>query len=56
MQTLTLAKDCYAMKLDLLSSATVIDKAVKFVERNKGLINQNEEATIVLLIIQSWVY
>ena len=35
MQTLTLAKDCYAMKLDLLSSATVIDKAVKFVERNK---------------------
>jgi Cu/Ag efflux protein CusF len=34
MQALTLAKDCYAMKLDLLSSATVVDRAVKFVENH----------------------
>ena len=42
MQALTLAKECYAMKLDLLSSATVIDRAVKFVERNRGFIHENE--------------
>lgn len=35
MQALSLAKECYAMKLDLLSSATVVDMAVKFVERNR---------------------
>jgi hypothetical protein len=47
MQALTLAKVCYAMKLDLLSSATVIDRAVKFVERNKGSpVYQNEEEAI----------
>jgi hypothetical protein len=43
MQALSLAKECYAMKLDLLSSAPVIDRAVKFVDRNKGLIHQNNE-------------
>lgn len=42
MQALTLAKECYAMKLDLLSSATVIDRAVKFVKRNRGFIHENE--------------
>ena len=47
MQALTLAKECYAMKLDLLSSATVVDRAVKFVDshshRNsgRGLIHEN---------------
>jgi hypothetical protein len=34
MQALILAKECYAMKLDLLSSATVVDRAVKFVENH----------------------
>ncbi len=42
-QALSLAKECYAMKLDLLSSATVIDKAVKFVDRNRDLMTQNKE-------------
>jgi hypothetical protein len=41
-----LIKDCYAMKLDLLSSATVIDRAMKFVERNRGLKPQNMEVRI----------
>ena len=36
MQALSLAKECYAMKLDLLSSATVIDRAVKFVEDHRS--------------------
>lgn len=48
MQALSLAKECYAMKLDLLSSATVVDRAVKFVERNRdrGFIHQNKEVVI----------
>ena len=40
MQALSLAKECYAMKLDLLSSATIVDRAVKFVDRNRGLIQE----------------
>lgn len=43
MQALSLAKECYAMKLDLLSSATVIDRAVRFVDRHRGLMPQNKE-------------
>ena len=43
MQALSLAKECYDMKLDLLSSATVVDRAVKFIDRNRGLILQNDE-------------
>lgn len=31
-QALSLAKDCYGMKLDLLTNASVIDKALEFVE------------------------
>jgi predicted transcriptional regulator len=30
-QTLSLAKECYSMKLDLLTNATVVDDAVRFV-------------------------
>ena len=33
---LTLAKECYAMKLDLLSSTTVIDRAVRFVDNHRN--------------------
>ena len=44
MQGLTLAKECYAMKLDLLSSSTVVERAVNFV--NKGLTQQNREVVI----------
>jgi hypothetical protein len=40
---LTLTKKCYGMKLDLLSSASVIDRAVKFIDRHRGLILQNEK-------------
>ena len=47
MQALSLAKECYAMKLDLLSSATVIDRVVKFVDRNRGLIPQSKEVVAI---------
>jgi hypothetical protein len=30
-QALSLAKDCYSMKLDLLTNATVIEDAIRFV-------------------------
>ena len=30
-QALSLAKDCYSMNLDLLTNATVVDDAVRFV-------------------------
>jgi hypothetical protein len=30
-QALSLAKDCYSMKLDLLTNATVVDDAIRFV-------------------------
>ena len=35
------------MKLDLLSSATVIDRAVKFVDRKRGLIPQSKEVVAI---------
>lgn len=48
MQALYLAKECYAMKLDLLSSATVVDRAIKFVDRNRdrGFMHQNGKVVI----------
>ena len=52
MQSRTLIKDCCAMRIDLLSSATVVDRAVKFVDRHRnedlgrGLISKNKELAI----------
>jgi DNA-binding MarR family transcriptional regulator len=47
-QALSLAKECYSMKLDLLTNATVVDDAVRFVsqkskENLKSLTNNNNE-------------
>jgi hypothetical protein len=33
-QALSLAKECYSMKLDLLTNATVVDDAIRFVSRS----------------------
>jgi hypothetical protein len=35
LHALSLAKDCYSMKLELLTNATVIEDALKFVSANK---------------------
>ena len=43
-QALTLAKDCYSMKLELLTNATVIDDAIKFVSNNLLKDQKNEKA------------
>lgn len=34
-QALSLAKECYGMKLDLLTNATVVDDAIRFVAANQ---------------------
>jgi predicted transcriptional regulator len=34
-QALSLAKECYSMKLDILTNATVVDDAIRFVSSNK---------------------
>ena len=35
LHALSLAKDCYSMKLDLLTNASVVEDAVKFVQSHK---------------------
>jgi hypothetical protein len=35
-QALSLAKECYAFKLDLLTNATVVDDAIRFVNNEKN--------------------
>jgi hypothetical protein len=35
-QALSIAKECYSMKLDLLTNATVVDDAIRFVSSNKS--------------------
>jgi hypothetical protein len=44
-QALSLAKECYSMKLDLLTNATVVDDAIRFVVQKsseKTLSNRNK--------------
>jgi hypothetical protein len=36
-----LAKECYSMKLDLLTNATVVDDAVRFVMAHNDSNNEN---------------
>src|ERR671932_363285 len=48
-QALSLAKECYSMKLDLLTNATVVDDAIRFVsstkskDNDRSLSNSNED-------------
>jgi predicted transcriptional regulator len=47
-QALSLAKECYSMKLDLLTNATVVDDAIRFVsqkskENLKPALNSSDE-------------
>jgi Trp operon repressor len=36
-QALSLAKECYSMKLELLTNAAVVDDAIRFVSSNKSI-------------------
>ena len=35
---MSLAKDCYSMKLELLTNATVVDDAIRFTKQSQGKI------------------
>ena len=50
-QALSLAKECYSMKLDLLTNATVVDDAIRFVAektkdklKSSSVTDSNEES------------
>jgi hypothetical protein len=52
-QALSLAKECYSMKLDLLTNATVVDDAIRFVsesEKSKGK-DKEEQVQLHLLLM-----
>jgi hypothetical protein len=42
-QALSLARDCYSMKLNLLTNATVVDDAIKFVASEKSKDKEGED-------------
>jgi hypothetical protein len=51
-QALSLAKDCYGMKLELLTNATVVDDAMRFISMNidrlkDTKVNQDSKITMV---------
>jgi hypothetical protein len=43
-QALSLAKDCYSMKLELLTNATVVDDAIRFMKNKNDQYLKNREA------------
>ena len=51
-QALSLAKECYGMKLDLLTNATVVDDAIRFVASSKQKEKQQEKAKPNDLVIE----
>ena len=42
MQALSLAKDCYGMKLELLTNATVVDDVIRFVGVKAKKVEESE--------------
>jgi hypothetical protein len=51
-QALSLAKECYTTKMDMLTNVTVVDDAIKFVSRNSqhiqnGKTNKNKNKILV---------
>jgi len=42
-QALSLAKECYSMKLDLLTNATVVDDAIRFVASEQSKDKDREQ-------------
>ena len=48
-KALALAKECYAMKLELLTNATVVDDAIRFVASHTATIEKaNSDQTVVV--------
>jgi hypothetical protein len=54
-QALSLAKECYSMKLDLLTNATVVDDAIRFVsEKAAGSSGANTEPKTDTLVVTEY--
>jgi hypothetical protein len=45
-QALSLAKECYSMKLDLLTNATVVDDAIRFVSESEKSRDKDKEEQV----------
>lgn len=45
-QARQLIKECTAMKVELIASGTVVDRAIKFVDRHRDLMTQNNKVAI----------
>ena len=48
-KALALAKECYAMKLELLTNATVVDDAIRFVASNAAPIEKTNSDKMVVI-------
>ena len=46
LQAVSIGMQAYGMKIDLLTNATVVDRAVRFVDNHRGFMNENKEVTI----------
>lgn len=49
LQALSIGMEAYRMKIDLLTNATVVEKAVNFTDRNRGLIPQKKGIAMMTL-------
>jgi DNA-binding transcriptional ArsR family regulator len=47
LQAISVGMQAYSMKIDLLTNATVVQRAVDFVDRHKGLTSQKKEVTTI---------
>ena len=45
---LSLAKECYAMLMDLVDTGTVVEKALRFVEHNNGHANAKDKPLLLI--------
>jgi hypothetical protein len=52
-QALSLAKECYSMKLDLLTNATVVDDAIRFVSESEKSKDKDREEQVKSLAYSS---
>lgn len=54
LQTISVGMQAYAMKMDLLTNATVVQKAIDFVERNRDYAEQYGRLQIGDTTQESW--
>jgi hypothetical protein len=55
-QALSLAKDCYSMKLDLLTNAIVVDDAIRFVSESEKSKVPNYKRSFCYILLSSGMH